>query len=87
VLATVVRAARAREEVSAEASRVKARCSDASLLVTREAVQMHGAMGYSDECDVGLYLKRAITLSSWLGGADFHRKRYGKLALGLPACA
>jgi len=44
---------------------------------------MHGAMGYSDECDVGLYLKRAITLSSWLGGSDVHRKRYAKVALSL----
>lgn len=61
------------------ASRVKARCSRASLLVTRDAVQMHGAIGISDECDIGLFLKRAITLSAWLGGADFHRSRYADL--------
>ncbi len=66
---------------SALASRIKARCADASLRITRDAVQMHGAMGYSDECDVGLYLKRAITLSMWLGGADVHRRRYARLAL------
>lgn len=72
---------------SAQASRVKARCSDASMLIAREAVQMHGAMGYSDECDVGLYLNRAITLSSWLGGGDVHRRRFGHLALGLDCFA
>jgi len=65
----------------AQASRIKARCASASLLIAREAVQMHGAMGYSDECDVGLYLKRAVTLSAWLGGAEVHRRRYAKLAL------
>lgn len=66
---------------SALASRIKARCSDASLRITKEAIQMHGAMGFADECDVGLFLKRAITLSAWLGGAQVHRRRYAKLAL------
>lgn len=74
-------------ERSAQASRIKARSSETSLLITREAVQMHGAMGYSDECDVGLYLSRAITLSSWLGGADVHRRRFGTLALNLAVLA
>lgn len=63
------------------ASRVKARCADASLKITRGAVQMHGAMGFADECDVGLYLKRAVTLAAWLGGAVIHRRRYAALAL------
>ena len=83
VLAITQQAGSAATKRSGQASRIKARCADASLLITREAVQMHGAMGYSDECDVGLYLKRAITLSSWLGGSDVHRKRYAKVALSL----
>ncbi len=58
------------------ASRVKARCAAAALLVTRMAIQFHGAMGYTDECDVGLYFKRALHLSTWLGNAEQHRKRY-----------
>jgi 3-oxochol-4-en-24-oyl-CoA dehydrogenase len=58
------------------ASRVKARCAHAALLVTRMAVQFHGAMGYTDECDIGLYLKRALHLSGWLGNAASHRQRY-----------
>jgi len=57
-------------------SRVKARCASAALLVTRMAIQFHGAMGYTDECDVGLYFKRALNLTSWLGNVDQHRKRY-----------
>ena len=63
------------------ASRIKARCADASLRITRTAVQMHGAMGFADECDVGMYLRRAVTLAAWLGGADVHRRRYARLAL------
>lgn len=61
---------------AAGASRVKARCSDAALLITREAIQMHGAMGFTDECDIGLYLKRALVLSGWLGNSREHRARY-----------
>lgn len=58
------------------ASRTKARCADVALQTTRLAVQFHGAMGYTDECSVGLYVKRAMHLASWLGNASAHRDRY-----------
>jgi len=61
------------------ASRVKARCSDAALRLTREAVPLHGAMGFTDEFDIGLYLKRAMVLASWLGNGALHRRRYSEL--------
>ncbi len=66
--------------LSAMASRVKARCSEAGLRITREAIQIHGAIGFTDEYDAGLYLKRAMTLSAWLGNAALHRRRYAALA-------
>jgi len=40
---------------------------------------MHGAMGFSDECDIGLFLKRAITRAGWLGGTEVHRRRFALL--------
>lgn len=61
------------------ASRVKARCSDAASKITRESIQLHGAMGFTDELDVGLYLKRTLVLSAWLGSAAYHRRRYAAL--------
>jgi len=61
------------------ASRVKARCSDAALRLTREAIPLHGAMGFTDEFNIGLYLKRAMVLSAWLGNAALHRRRYARL--------
>ena len=64
------------------ASRVKARCADAALKITRETIQLHGAIGFTDEYDVGLYLKRALTLAAWLGGATWHRRRYARLTAG-----
>ena len=57
------------------ASRAKARCADAALHLTRLAVQFHGAIGFTDEYDVGLYWKRALHLAGWLGGAAAHRRR------------
>lgn len=60
----------------AAVSRAKARASDASLLVTREAVQLHGAIGYTDECDVGLFLRKAMTLANLYGSSSVHRTRY-----------
>ncbi len=65
---------------AAMASRVKARCSEAGLRIAREAIQIHGAIGFTDEYDAGLYLKRAMTLSAWLGNAAQHRRRYADLA-------
>jgi len=66
------------------ASRAKYRCSVTALRVTKEAVQMHGGIGYTNEHDIGLYLKRALTLSSWLGNAAEHRRCFANLAFGGP---
>jgi alkylation response protein AidB-like acyl-CoA dehydrogenase len=35
---------------------------------------MHGAVGYTDEYDIGLYLNRALVLSAWLGDDAHHRR-------------
>ena len=46
----------------------KARTSRSALQVTRAALQMHGAIGYTEEHDIGLYYKRAMTLAARYGG-------------------
>ncbi|OYU47537.1 MAG: acyl-CoA dehydrogenase [Rhizobiales bacterium PAR1] len=51
----------------------KARASDASFSICRNAIHLHGAMGITDECNIGLYLKRAINLGACLGNADAMR--------------
>ena len=43
-------------------------------------VQMHGAIGFTDEYDASLYLRRAMVLSSQYGNAARHRKRYARLS-------
>jgi alkylation response protein AidB-like acyl-CoA dehydrogenase len=63
------------------ASRAKSRCADAALAITRAAIQFHGAIGFTEDCDVGLYVKRAITVSAWLGNGRNHRARYARLSV------
>jgi alkylation response protein AidB-like acyl-CoA dehydrogenase len=85
VLDDAVRALDGGEPAAAQAqlaSRCKSRSSDAGLRVTREVIQLHGAIGYTDEYDAGLYLKRALVLSAWLGNATAHRKRFSRLTGG-----
>ncbi|MEX2617667.1 MAG: acyl-CoA dehydrogenase family protein [Alphaproteobacteria bacterium] len=65
---------------AAEASAAKARCSEAGLLIGRQSIQLHGGIGYSDACHIGMYLKRALVLSAWLGNAGMHRNRYAEFA-------
>ena len=80
---TVMAAARALDTGDADAalqvSNAKARCSDALILVTNEALQMHGGIGMTDEHDIGLFMKRARALEFAFGDAAFHRQRFAKL--------
>ncbi|MGE0312857.1 MAG: acyl-CoA dehydrogenase [Lautropia sp.] len=62
------------------ASRAKARCAHAALETTRTAIHLHGAIGTTNEHDVGLYFKRALMLASRWGNAVAHRARYAALA-------
>ena len=50
--------------------------SEDALFVTQACIQLHGAIGFTDEHDIGLYLKRAMLLSSLLGNAAAQRRRY-----------
>ena len=58
----------------------KAKASEEALAVTQASIQLHGAIGFTDEHDIGLYLKRAMLLSSLLGNAAAQRRRYAEIA-------
>ena len=62
------------------ATRAKARASDALNRIAREAVQLHGAIGFTDEYALGIYVNRALVHCSWLGSASAMRRRYSELA-------
>jgi alkylation response protein AidB-like acyl-CoA dehydrogenase len=62
-------------EASRHASMAKALASDAALLAARAALQVHGAIGYTWEHDLHLWMKRAWALASSWGDAASHRAR------------
>jgi alkylation response protein AidB-like acyl-CoA dehydrogenase len=49
------------------AARCKLRASGLAMLVAREAVQMHGAMGITDEADIGLFVRKAMAEANTYG--------------------
>jgi alkylation response protein AidB-like acyl-CoA dehydrogenase len=61
---------------TAMAIAAKAKASEDALAVTKACVQLHGAIGFTDEHDIGLFLKRAMLLSSLFGNAAAQRRRY-----------
>lgn len=54
----------------------KARAGDVAIDVGRIAVQLHGAMGFTEECDIGLYLRAAMQYNSWLGAPTGLRREF-----------
>ncbi|MAM09427.1 MAG: hypothetical protein CML23_02975 [Rhizobiaceae bacterium] len=60
------------------AARVKV--SDAARAVLRDAVQLHGGMGVSDELAVGHMVKRLLVLTQTGGSRAAHLKRFARAA-------
>lgn len=77
-------AATAAPHVRREVSTAKALASDCVDLAARAALQCHGAIGYTIEYDLQLWLKRGWALASSWGDAAWHRRRVAE-ELGLPA--
>jgi hypothetical protein len=67
------------------ASMAKALASDAADLAARVSLQVHGAIGYTWECDLHLYMKRAWALSASWGDAPAQRARVLAAALARQA--
>jgi alkylation response protein AidB-like acyl-CoA dehydrogenase len=64
----------------AAVSKAKHRAADSGLLVLRQCIQLHGGIGYTDEYDVGLYLRRGMVIMNQYGSATLHRRRFMALA-------
>ncbi len=54
---------------------------DAAALASHEALPAHGAIGYSYEYDLHLWMKRAWALAGAWGDAAWHRDRVGRAIL------
>jgi alkylation response protein AidB-like acyl-CoA dehydrogenase len=67
------------EEAPRYVSMAKAYASEAFARIGIDAVQLHGAVGYTWEYDVHLYLKRAKWVRAMYGDADWHYERVARL--------
>ena len=62
-------------EAPVHVSMAKARASTAASAAAATSLQCHGAIGYTVEYDLHLFMKRTWALAARYGDADFHRDR------------
>lgn len=73
VVAAALRAIDAGSEDAELLSRVaKAKAGKTASLAVREALQMHGGIGMTDELDIGLFMKKARACAEYLGDGECH---------------
>ena len=60
-------------------SAAKSTVGRAARFIGRNAVQLHGGMGMTEELAIGHYFKRLTAMQYEFGSTDFHRTRYAKL--------
>jgi alkylation response protein AidB-like acyl-CoA dehydrogenase len=65
-----------------DVSMAKALISEATQKAARSALQVHGAIGYTWECDLQLFMKKAWALAPAWGNATLHRRRVADALLG-----
>ncbi len=73
--------ARREPDRAVHVSMAKAYASDAATRAARTALQCHGAIGYSFEYDLHLWMKRAWSLAAAWGDAAWHRARIATAVL------
>ncbi|MGN6161338.1 MAG: acyl-CoA dehydrogenase family protein [Marmoricola sp.] len=66
----------------APVSAAKLAASEAAYHAARVGLQVHGAIGYTAECDLGLWILRVRALVSAWGTPSFHRARLGEMLAG-----
>lgn len=59
-------------------SLAKIYAGQAAKFVAKQALQVHGAIGYTIECDLHMWMKRAWALAATHGDAAYHRERVGR---------
>lgn len=75
-------------QASLYVSHARLAAGEAARLAARKSIQVHGAIGYTWEADLQMFMKRAWALDATWGDTGFHKARVndailgGKLALG-----
>jgi alkylation response protein AidB-like acyl-CoA dehydrogenase len=64
---------------SRAASGAKAKIGKCARFVAEQSVQLHGAMGVTEELDIGSYFKRLLAFDMLFGGSAHHYRRHAVL--------
>jgi len=62
-------------------SHARLAAGEAARLAARKSIQVHGAMGYTWEADLQMFMKRAWALDAIWGDAIFHKARLAEVVL------
>ena len=62
------------------ASGAKAKIGKGARFVAEQSVQCHGAMGVTDELDIGAYFKRLLAFEALFGNSPYHYRRHAALS-------
>ncbi|MCA6123880.1 acyl-CoA dehydrogenase family protein [Bradyrhizobium sp. WSM 1704] len=65
---------------SRAASGAKAKIGKCARFVAEQSVQLHGAMGVTEELDIGAYFKRLLAFDTLFGGSAYHYRRHATLS-------
>ena len=65
---------------SRAASGAKAKIGKCARFVAEQSVQLHGAMGVTEELDIGSYFKRLLAFDTLFGGSAYHYRRHAALS-------
>lgn len=68
-------------DASVHVSHAKLAACEVADLAAKNAMQVHGAMGYTWEVDLHLYMKKAWAYTNTWGDAAFHRSRVAEFVL------
>jgi alkylation response protein AidB-like acyl-CoA dehydrogenase len=66
-------------DASRAAALAKAHITERAQQVARDAVEAHGGIGFTWECDVHIWFKRVMFDRLWLGAPELHRERFAVL--------
>jgi alkylation response protein AidB-like acyl-CoA dehydrogenase len=68
-----------RDDAERSAAIAKAHVTDCAVEIARAAVELHGGLGFTWECDVQIWMKRALFDRALLGSPETHRERQAAL--------
>lgn len=70
------------DDVERDVSMAKALANEAAHAASRAAIQVHGAIGYTWECDLHMWMKKVWALERAYGTTSRHRRRVSAAVLG-----